>query len=62
MNQLDPIKAIAKRLGTTADALGWTPSYGSREYVMAVADNPNPRVSQQLAVFLALACAPAGGS
>lgn len=62
MNQLDPIDAIAQYLSTAADTLGWTPSYGSREYIMAVTDNANPRVSQHLTVFLALACGQGGGA
>jgi len=62
MNQLDPSDAIAQYLSTVADTLGWTPSYRSREYCMAVTDNANPRLSQHLTGFLALACGQGEGA
>jgi hypothetical protein len=49
MNQLEPIEAIAQRLGTAVAALGLSPNYASQENFVGVTDNANPKVSQDLA-------------
>lgn len=62
MNQLDPIEAIAKCWARQPMPWGGPQAMAVGSTSWGVTDNANPRVSQQLAVFLALACAPSGGS